>query len=36
MRPATTGFLSGGGLYDQMAQNVHPRNKRQEHFMLDE
>lgn len=25
-----------GGLYDQMAQNVYPRDKRQKHFMYDE
>ena len=30
-------MLTGpGGLFDQMAQNVYPRNKRQEHFMSDE
>ncbi|MCB1630482.1 MAG: TonB-dependent receptor [Pseudomonadales bacterium] len=35
--PADYRFLSGaGGLYDQMAQNVHPRSKRQEHFSYDE
>ena len=35
--PADYRMLSGtGGLYDQMAQNVYPRSKRQEHFMYDE
>ena len=30
-------MLTGpGGLFDQMAQNVYPRNKRQEHFTSDE
>ena len=30
-------MLTGpGGLFDQMAQNVYPRSKRQEHFMSDE
>ena len=28
--------MLGGAYYQQMAQNVYPRSKRQEHFMLDE